>query len=76
MDNIVPCECGYYNKLAVHMCQGKFSPGHYAPTRREYFAAAALTGLMAVREDDLHEIAEEAVCTADAIIAELDKEPK
>lgn len=55
----------------------------WSPSRREYFAAAALTGLAAwspYQSDSVgltaEETAKEAVNTADALIRELAKEPQ
>lgn len=50
-------------------------------TKREYFAAMAMQGIMANSDDAITRFSHEdialiAVSTADALIAELNKEPK
>ena len=50
---------------------------HFGVTKREYFAAMALQGLLAHPESDNHgdtEIASQSVNLADALLAELGKE--
>lgn len=49
----------------------------FGVTKREYFAALAMQGLLANRysNGERHEIANIAVNQADALIAELNKEP-
>ena len=54
---------------------GTYSP-EYGLTKREYFAAKAMQGLLTVihHTDRPYNVAKEAVMTADALIEELNKE--
>jgi hypothetical protein len=49
-------------------------PSSYGLTKREYFAAMALQGLLANRHED-YLLTEKAVMYADALIEQLNKQP-
>lgn len=65
--------------------RSNFNKVHYEPvgglTKREYFAAMAMQGILSTRKDgvrfsDLENLSEDAALFADALITELNKEQK
>lgn len=64
-----------------HVKHGNFSEARYVwethggLTKREYFAAMAMQGLLALEGYSFQGAAKDAVTAADALIAELEKEP-